>query len=59
MSGPRPYLAVFRAGPGSVHRRLLDEGRARNWDCAVNAWAGAAVMPEPRAEEFIFRGGEN
>lgn len=56
----RRYLAVFRAGPNSVHRRLLLEDPGRNWDCAVNWWSEPPPLSEPAAaEELAFAGGEN
>ncbi len=59
MSADRPYLAVFRAGSGTVHRRILAEDPARNWDCLLNAWSDPSAIPGPASEEFVFCDGEN
>jgi len=59
MKSERPYLAVFRAGAGSVHRRVLAEDPSRNWDCLLNAWMDPATIPGLATEEFVFRDGEN
>jgi hypothetical protein len=39
----RNYLVFIRAGKGSLHRELLEADPQRNWDCCVNAWAGAGA----------------
>jgi hypothetical protein len=59
MTAARPYLAVFRAGRGTVHRRMMAEDPARNWDCALNAWEPPAVIPGPASEEMQFLDGEH
>lgn len=59
MAVRRPFLAFFRAGPGTVHRRLMREDPDRNWDCAVNWWSEPAWSGEPPQEEIRFDGGDN
>jgi hypothetical protein len=52
----RPYLLFVRAGAESLHRQLIAEDPARNWDCCVS-W----YVP-PRAEkiaEYYSEGGDN
>ena len=39
----RDYLVFVRAGPSSLHPRLLAEDPHRNWDCYVNAWSDRQV----------------
>jgi hypothetical protein len=54
----RDYLVFFRAGRTSLHRETLDADPARNWDCCVNAWAGASEADTLDAAEGrveIFR----
>jgi len=34
-----PYLAFFRAGPSSLHRKILAEDPQRNWDIGVSWWS--------------------
>lgn len=53
----RPFLAFFRAGPNSLHRRLLTEDPSRNWDCAVSRWSPA--QPVDAAPEMCTSGGDN
>lgn len=52
----RDYLVFFRAGPGSLHRRLLAEDPGRNWDCCVSWYC---APPEERGAEFYASGGDN
>lgn len=52
----RPYLVFFRAGPASLHRRIIAEDPARNWDCVVNWWS---VPPDPPSAELELSGGLN
>jgi hypothetical protein len=59
MTVARPYLAVFRAGRGTVHRRMMAEDPARNWDCALNAWEAPATIPGPATEEIQFLDGNH
>jgi hypothetical protein len=59
MTAARPFLAVFRAGRGMVHRRMMAEDPARNWDCALNAWESPAVIPGPANEEIEFLDGSH
>ena len=52
----RPYLAFVRAGSESLHRKLIAEDPARNWDCCVS-W----YVPPLREQiaEFYCGGGDN
>jgi len=52
----RPYLVFVRAGPQSVHNRLLAENPDRNWDCCVS-W----YVPPLREQvaEYYSSGGFN
>jgi len=59
MTAARPFLAVFRAGRGTVHRRMMAEDPARNWDCALNAWESPATIPGSAIEEIQFLDGEH
>lgn len=54
---PRKYLVFVRAGPSSLHPRLLAEDPARNWDCVVNYWHSSA--PAEHAAEIYCTGGVN
>jgi len=52
----RPYLVFVRAGDDSLHRRLLREDPARNWDCCVSWY----VTPTPEHDaEYYCSGGFN
>lgn len=53
----RPYLAFFRAGPNSLHPRLMAEDPLRNWDCAVSHWS--PEQPTDTAAEICTNGGDN
>lgn len=53
----RPYLVFVRAGEDSLHRRLMREDPARNWDCCVSWYASPA--PEEQLAEFYSSGGFN
>jgi hypothetical protein len=53
---PRPYLLFVRAGADSMHRRLIAEDPARNWDCCVSWYAPA---PEEHLAEYYSDGGDN
>lgn len=59
MREKRPYLAFFRAGPTTVHRRLMREDPGRNWDCAVNWWSEPEWSGESPLEDIRFDGGDN
>lgn len=59
MTAARPYLAVFRAGRATVHRRMMAEDPARNWDCALNAWEPPATIPGSADEEIEFLDGDH
>lgn len=52
----RPYLVSFRAGPNSLHPRIVAEDPARNWDCVVNWWG---APPDPAAADCALPGGIN
>ncbi len=52
----RPYLLFVRAGADSLHRRLIAEDRARNWDCCVSWYAPPA---DERIAEYYCSGGDN
>ena len=57
MNAPgRDYLVFFRAGPNSLHPRLLAEDPRRNWDCAISYWA-SAQPPDNLAEMYCTGGG--
>ena len=45
-----------RAGPGSLHARIVAEDPGRNWDCVVNWWDEA---PDPASTDHAFPGGLN
>jgi hypothetical protein len=51
----RRYLVFVRAGPNSLHSRLLAEDPSRNWDCAVNYWH-SSEPPEHTAEIYCTGG---
>lgn len=54
----REHLVFVRAGKSSLHRDLLDADPQRNWDCCVNAWAGASeadALDASRGNIEIFR----
>lgn len=53
----RPYLAFFRAGPNSLHRKLLAEDTRRNWDCCVSWYCDP--IAEDKAADFYVSGGDN
>lgn len=53
---PRPYLLFVRAGPESLHRRLIAEDPERNWDCCVSWYASGG---EERIAEYYCGGGDN
>jgi hypothetical protein len=53
---PRPYLVFVRAGGESLHRRLIAEDPARNWDCCVS-WYVPPV--EETLAEYYAQGGFN
>lgn len=59
MSAARPFLAVFRAGRGTVHRRMMAEDPGRNGDCALNAWESPTTIPGPANEEIGFLDGSH
>ncbi len=52
----RPYLLFVRAGADSLHRRLIAEDGARNWDCCVSWYVPA---PDERIAEYYSGGGDN
>lgn len=52
----RPYLVTFRAGPNSLHPRIVAEDPARNWDCVVNWWG---QPPDPASADLALPGGLN
>jgi hypothetical protein len=47
----------FRAGPKSLHPRLIAEDPARNWDCVVSYWASGE--PPDNLAELYCTGGVN
>jgi hypothetical protein len=52
----RPHLLFVRAGADSLHRQLIAEDRARNWDCCVSWY----VPPrEESIAEYYCDGGDN
>jgi hypothetical protein len=51
----RKYLVVVRAGPKSLHPRLLRENPSRDWDCCVNWWAAPL---EGLGAEYYVTGGD-
>ncbi len=56
MAARRAYLAFIRAGSESLHRRLIAEDPARNWDCCVSWY----VRPVPESDaEYYSEGGDN
>jgi len=56
-SPSRRYLVFVRAGPSSLHARLLAEDPSRNWDCAINYWH--STEPPDNAAEIYCTGGVN
>lgn len=48
----KPYLAFFRSGPRSLHRRILDEDPGRNWDVCVNWWSEPGECPDLDMQTF-------
>lgn len=46
----RPYLVFVRAGAKTLHRQLIAEDPARNWDCCVSWYA--EQPPETLAEYY-------
>jgi hypothetical protein len=52
----REFLVFFRAGPNSLHPRLIAAEPERNWDCCVSWYC--APRDEPAAE-YSVTGGEN
>ena len=56
MTPRRPYLVFFRAGPNSIHPRIVTEDRDRNWDCIVNWWGSE---PDPAGADLLVSGGLN
>jgi hypothetical protein len=57
LSPSRRYLVFLRAGPSSLHARLLTEDPSRNWDCAVNYWHSSE--PPDASAEIYCTGGVN
>ena len=56
MAARRAYLAFIRAGSESLHRRLIAEDPARNWDCCVSWY----VPPlSEQLAEYYSEGGDN
>lgn len=54
-AGFRPgkrYLAFFRSGPRSLHRRIMDEDPQRNWDVCVNWWSSPGACPDLDMQTF-------
>jgi len=52
----RDYLVFVRAGPNSLHPRLLAEDPGRNWDCCVSWYR---EPPEETGAEFYVAEGDN
>ncbi len=52
----RDFLVFVRAGPNSLHRRLLAEDPQRNWDCCVSWYC---PPPEESGAEFYVAEGDN
>jgi hypothetical protein len=52
----REFLVFFRAGPNSLHCRLLQDDPQRNWDCCVSWYCDP---PSENGAEFYVSGGNN
>ncbi len=52
----RPYLLFVRAGGDSLHRRLIEEDGARNWDCCVSWYVPPS---DEHVAEYYSGGGDN
>jgi hypothetical protein len=52
----RPYLLFVRAGTQSLHRRLIAEDPARNWDCCVSWYTQPG---DEQLAEYYSSGGFN
>lgn len=52
----RPHLLFVRAGAESLHRRLIAEDSARNWDCCVSWYVPPA---DEHLAEYYCDGGDN
>ena len=54
----RDYLVFVRAGPNSLHRKLLAQEPLRNWDCCVS-WYHDPAAEAADAAEFHETEGDN
>jgi hypothetical protein len=54
----RDYLVFVRAGPSSLHPKLLAQDPRRNWDCCVS-WHTQPVSLDGDSAEFHETGGDN
>lgn len=52
----RDFLAFFRAGSNSLHRRLIQDEPQRNWDCCISWYC---EPPIESGAEFYVSGGDN
>ena len=52
----RDFLVFVRAGPNSLHRRMLAEDPQRNWDCCVSWYC---PPPQETGAEFYLAEGDN